>query len=190
MPCRVESSLNTCLHTHWLNVRRILHDGNQRNQGASGCFISVASLWLSHLCCGSGPRWPTAISIDSVCSVAPCLSYCPSEAIIKTGRLWCVLWLFTKRLQPWWIIKTVARCAAPPYAVHCLPGPQISQKMLQRKTGCNKNPVPVCSAFFFSKCLICSLSKQSSSMFELRCVGEKCNSFKMSIYLQKKKKKS
>lgn len=41
-----------------------------------------------------------------------CLSYCPSEAIIKTGRLWCVLWLFTKRLQPWWIIKTVAQCAA------------------------------------------------------------------------------
>lgn len=132
---QVESSLKHA-YTHTL-IKCSAHSTrwkpNPKKQETSGCFISVAPLWLSHLCCGSGPRWPTAIFIDSVCSVAPCLSYCPSEAIIKTGWLWCVLWLFTKRLLTWWIIKTVAQCAAPPDAVHCLPALPISQRNIAKQ---------------------------------------------------------
>lgn len=139
---------NTCLYTRSLNVLHSLQGGNriQRKQEASYCFISVASFWLSHLCCGSGPHSPTAISIDSVCSVAPCLSYCPSEAIIKTGRLWCVLWLFTKRLQPRWIIKN--SCTMRSSGRHCalFAGPADQSENIS-KTECNINPVPVCSAF-------------------------------------------
>lgn len=84
---------------------------NSRRNRALWASISVASLQflISSVEPVPAGRLGFTLTLYAACA---CLSYCPSEAIIKTGRLWCVLWLFTKRLQPRWIIKTVAQCAA------------------------------------------------------------------------------